>query len=125
MEIKNRYNTDNSSAKNNNFTKLAKYKKQHPKYNCIYAIINDTKPQGQIKIIEHNDIEIKYYSGRCLFEYIFGDNTDIILNTLHNIIDSYIQLHLFKKEMIDCPSLYARLTGTAFPICLYCDATLP
>ena len=56
IELKNRYNTDNYASKKTNLKKLAKYKKTHPSYECIYGIINEknTKPNGYTKIIEYN-----------------------------------------------------------------------
>ena len=41
IEVKNRYNTDNSSSRKSCFDRLAKYKKDHPDFMCIYAVIND------------------------------------------------------------------------------------
>lgn len=90
MEIKNRYNTDNASAKKSNLGKLAKYKKEHTDFECIYAIINDKKPKGKCNIIEHNGVKLIYYSGLCLLNYIFGDDTNAVLNILHKIIGSYL-----------------------------------
>jgi hypothetical protein len=90
MEIKNRYNTDNSSSKKTNLDKLVEYKKKHPDFECIYAVINDIKKDGQRKIIIHNNIEIIYCSGMILLNYIFENDTKIILNILQNIINSYL-----------------------------------
>jgi hypothetical protein len=90
IELKNRYNTDNSSSKKSNFDKLANYKKEHSDFECIYAIVNDTRTQGQRKIIIHNGVEIVYLSGMQLLEYIFVDNTTDVLNILHKIISSYL-----------------------------------
>jgi hypothetical protein len=90
MEIKNRYNTNNASSKKSNFDKLEKYKRKHQDFECIYAVINDKKTKGLHKIFEHNGVELAYYSGMCLLEYIFEDNTNTILNILHKIIYSYL-----------------------------------
>jgi hypothetical protein len=90
MELKNRYNTDNASAKKSNFDKLAKYKRDHSDFECIYAIMNDRKPKGQHKTFEHNGVELVYFSGMCLLEHVFGEETNAILNILHKIIDSHI-----------------------------------
>lgn len=90
MEIKNRYNTDNASSRKSNFDKLAIYKNKHPDFVCMYAVINDKTTNGQYKIFEHGNKELIYISGMHLLEYIFGFNTQYVLTTLHNIINSYL-----------------------------------
>jgi hypothetical protein len=88
FELKNRYNTDNNSARTSNLNKLAKYKKEHDDYKCIYGIINEkiTKPNGCMHIINHDGVELYYYSGRCLLELIFEKDTNDIINTIKHII---------------------------------------
>jgi len=90
MELKNRYNTDNSSSRKANFDKLVKYKNEHPEFECIYGIINDRNMKGDYKIIKHNNVEIKYYSGMCLLDYLFGEDTKQVLDIIHKIIYSYL-----------------------------------
>lgn len=82
IELKNRYNTDNSSSRHYNYSKLAKFKKNNKTFTCIYGIINPKKDfnNGQIKKIIHNYQEIYVYSGNKLFELIFGENYKTILN---------------------------------------------
>lgn len=82
IEIKNRYNTDNSSAKKANFDKLANYKKANPDFDCIYAVINDKIYEGKDELIIHDDMTIRYLSGLKLLEFIFGNDKDIILTNL-------------------------------------------
>lgn len=43
IELKNRYNTENHSSRKQNYDKLAQYKKYHPNYTCIYAVVNEKK----------------------------------------------------------------------------------
>lgn len=90
IELKNRYNTDNASSRKANFDKLAKFKKDNPEYDCIYGIINDTHPNGQIKQIMHDGIIIKYYSGNLLLKYIFGNYFNKIKKLLINNINKFI-----------------------------------
>lgn len=92
IELKNRYNTDNHSSKESNLKKLVKFKKKHPKYECIYGVINEksNKPDGCTKVIIHDDIEIKYYSGKCLLNHIFGENVDDVIKILKKIIGIYL-----------------------------------
>ena len=89
MEIKNRYNTDNHSARKSNLDKLAKYKKEHPEYTCIYGIINCNTKNGKHMIIKHNNVNINYYSGDELLNFIFGDNKNKIITILKKIINSF------------------------------------
>jgi hypothetical protein len=82
MEIKNRYNTDNASAKKSNFNKLTKFKNDNPAYKCIYAVINDKTEIGKEDKIIYNECEIIYLSGNKLLDFIFGNNKDIIIKNL-------------------------------------------
>lgn len=87
MEIKNRYNTDNASAKKANYDKLVKFKADNPDYKCIYAIINDKTKTGKEERIIHNGYEITYFSGNKLLEFIFGDSRDNILKNLQKQLE--------------------------------------
>ena len=84
MEIKNRYNTDNSSARKSNYDKLSNYKHDHPDFECIYGVINDTK--DCVKAINHNNQEIKYYSGRYLLDYVFGNDKENVLKIINAVL---------------------------------------
>ena len=91
IELKNRTNTDNASARKTNLDKLAKFKLQNPDYSCIYGTINDSTlkktTKGFIKKIEHKNVEILHYMGRPLLELIFQDNTDRIIEHMKFIIN--------------------------------------
>ena len=87
MEIKNRYNTDNSSARQTNIRKLENYKLDHPDYTCIYAVINDKTHPRQIKPINNS---VMYYSGDCLLNYVFGSDKDKIVRFLTCTINTYL-----------------------------------
>lgn len=93
IELKNRTNTDNASSKKSNLDKLAKYKKEHPEYTCIYANINaDTEEKtlkGARKIIIHSDVVIEHHIGYEFLNFIFGDNTDEIIIFVKNTIEKY------------------------------------
>jgi hypothetical protein len=73
MELKNRYNSDNQSSRKANLDKLVAFKVQNPEYQCVYGIINDKTAEGSVKVVRHCDTDITYYSGRRLFEYLFGE----------------------------------------------------
>lgn len=92
-EIKNRTTTDNCSSKKANLSKLAKYKRDNPEYNCIYGYVNeDTERatiQGNIKTIIHEGMEIKEYTGMELLKFILGEHTDEIITFIKKIINDY------------------------------------
>jgi len=85
IELKNRHNTDNASSRKSNFDKLAKFKNEHPDYECIYGIINDKTIDGTIKEISHNNQILKYYSGDKLFTLIFGNDKIKIIDFVKRI----------------------------------------
>jgi hypothetical protein len=93
IELKNRTNTDNASSKKSNLDKLSKFKKENPEYTCIYAKINaDTEKktlQGSNKKITHNGVEIEHQVGCQFLTFIFGKNTEEIIEFVKNTIDKY------------------------------------
>jgi hypothetical protein len=93
IELKNRTNTDNASSKKSNLEKLAKFKKAHPEYLCIYANINaDTERKtlsGSIKKISHDGVELDHQIGYDFLKFILGDDTDAIVHFVRNTIDKY------------------------------------
>lgn len=68
MEIKNKFNTCNSSSQKTLLDKLAKYKKENPATRCIWAIANP-KPncQKMKETIIHDGVEIEKIQGIELF----------------------------------------------------------
>ena len=93
IELKSRTNTDNSSSKKANLDKLANFKSENPDYECIYACINDSTEEktkkGLHKIIKHNGVDITIYTGYLFLEFIFEENTEIVLEFLRNTIYSF------------------------------------
>jgi len=92
IELKNRYNTDNSSSKKTNYKKLMIYKKEHPDYDCIYGVINEKNQIGIDKKIKINDYEIRYLSGDKLLTFIFDKNKENIINIIKNIINIHLNI---------------------------------
>lgn len=92
-ELKNRTNTDNASSKKTNFDKLAKFKAEHPEYTCIYANINDDTEentiQNTVKKFQHNGVELEHHIGNQFLKYIFGDDTNAVVEFLKTTIDKY------------------------------------
>lgn len=92
-ELKNRTNTDNASSKKTNFDKLAKFKVEHPEYTCIYANINDETEektlQSTFKKFQHNGVELEHHIGDQFLKYIFGDDTNAVVEFLKTTIDKY------------------------------------
>ena len=92
-ELKNRTNTDNASSKKTNFDKLAKFKAEHPEYTCIYANINDDteekSSQTTVKKFQHNAVELEHHIGDQFLKYIFGDDTNAVVEFLKTTIDKY------------------------------------
>jgi hypothetical protein len=94
IELKNSYNTDNSSSKRANLDKLAAFKKLNEDYTAIYGVINEKhdkneKNFGCVKTIIHNDIPILYYSGDKLFELLLGNDSHVIINKVIEIVQAY------------------------------------
>jgi hypothetical protein len=87
IELKNSFNTDNSSSKKANYDKLSKYKENNKEYTCIYGVINSKKSES--KIIIHNEVEILYLSGDKLFDFIFDENKTKIVDFIKNRVKYY------------------------------------
>lgn len=93
IELKNRTNTDNSSSKKTNLSKLAKFKKNNPEYKCIYANINENTEKktlnGSFKKITFNSFEIEQQTGFEFLNFIFGNDVHLVIYFVKNIIDKY------------------------------------
>jgi len=91
IELKNRTNTDNASAKKSNLDKLAKFKIANPEFTCIYGCINDDTEEktteGKIEIISHQNVELKYYVGMKLLELVLGEHTNTIIKFVKKLIN--------------------------------------
>jgi len=82
IELKNSFNTDNSSSRKTNYEKLLLYKKNNKDYTCIYGVINCKKSES--KIIKYKDIDILYLSSEKLFEFVFEENSKKIVDFIKN-----------------------------------------
>jgi len=84
MEIKNKYNTCNSSSQKTLLDKLSKYKKNNPDTICVWGIINSKPNYKKLQeIIIHNDEKILKIQGSELLKLIFTINDE---NYSHDII---------------------------------------
>ena len=90
IELKNRTNTDNSSSRKTNLSKLAKFKRDNPDYMCIYANINFIKTLGFNKKILHDGVEIEHYVGYEFLKFIFRENFEEIIEFIKNTINKYL-----------------------------------
>jgi hypothetical protein len=94
IEIKNRTNTDNASSKKSNLDKLANFKKNNPDYICIYANVNDDTEvktlKGNTKKILHNGVEIEHQVGNDFLRFVFGSDTELVIDFVKNTIDKYM-----------------------------------
>lgn len=91
MELKNRSNTDNDSARKKNIDKLINYKKKNKDWTCIYAVVHEINSKGELiegkdYIKEYNGYEIRYLSGNKLLDFIFGKNKDDIVGYFKKLI---------------------------------------
>src|SRR5271156_3532924 len=75
MELKNSYNTDNSSSRKENIKKLINSKIDG--YQLVYGIINDINPRDKILCKE-----IRYLSGYLLLSFIMGDQYENVISLL-------------------------------------------
>lgn len=100
IELKNKYNTMNSSSKFAILTKLKIIKKYYPESLCCVGIINGKKTLYQdgnhIKIICKNPL-IYEYSGTELFNLIYG--TSSYYEDLYEIIDEELNAWMIEYEM--------------------------
>jgi hypothetical protein len=79
IELKNRHNTDNSSARKANLDKLARQAEKG--YMAIYGVINDPRPKQ--KTIKHNGQNIYHMSGKHLSQFLYGTpNIQAVLSSI-------------------------------------------
>lgn len=88
VEIKNRYNTDNASAKQRNLEKLATQIQTGHK--AIYGVINDKTKAGIEKKLYHKGKAIEYLSGDALMFKISGIKgfSDILGKIIMKLIET-------------------------------------
>lgn len=95
MEVKNKYNTCNSSSAEALLDKLSKYKKENPQTRCVWAIVN-AKPGSKnlCKKITHNGVEIEKIQGDELFALVFRiGNIDYSTQVINMVKDIIRKIH--------------------------------
>ena len=118
LEIKNKYNTMNSAAKNDTIEKLKKIKEKYPDAICGIGIINGS---NHIKKICEKP-EIFEYSGEELFKLVFNDSNyytivkDCIVNCLKDWINEYKTKEETKEETIS-EQIYSIINTLIYNLC--------
>ena len=72
VELKNKYNTMNSSSRKAVIEKLVKWSAKNPKTTCILGIVNPKNGKGYQKEIQQDGECIKELGGEELFKLVFG-----------------------------------------------------
>ena len=90
MELKNKYNTCNSSSQKTLLDKLAKYKKNNPNTLCVWGIVNPKPNCTKLTdTIVHNGMVIKKIQGADLFKLVFVlDGCDCSQDVIQYIKDT-------------------------------------
>lgn len=94
IELKNKYNTRNSSSKETMYNKLAMYKKDHPNTQCVWGIVNPNPGCTDLRtVIEHNGVKILKVQGKELFKIVFNlygvDCSDEVIRILQAAMTKY------------------------------------
>lgn len=87
IELKNKYNTCNSSSLKTVLDKLADYKRLNPHTRCVFGIVNP-KPRSKClyEKITHNGFELEKIQGNELFKLVFSiDKKDYSKNVIRYI----------------------------------------
>lgn len=90
MELKNAFNTDNKSSRDQNLHKLVSFASRNPEYQPIYAYINDITEDGVDKVIKKNNVKIRILSGNHLLKFLFEDDYENIQTLLHDKLEMYL-----------------------------------
>ena len=134
IELKNRDNTDNSSSRSANLSKLHKFQEQYPDYLCLYGPINsDTEAltqAGRSGVYRCGDKMIPYLTGRQLLDFIMGGDTDRVVDFTKDVMEEYYNRPLVREmyasaEMLEVEKLQKRvleLQEHIKALSLSCDA---
>lgn len=88
IELKNRFNTDNSSSRSANYDKMTNIIPDKTA-TCIYGIINDKNRHGSKKEIVHNGCKLYIYSGERLLKHVFGKQYSEIMKYVINVVKEW------------------------------------
>jgi hypothetical protein len=91
MELKNRYNTCNSSSKKFIINRLLEFQKENKEYSCVYAYINCESINNEG--VDHIVKGIRYLTGNKLLHFMFGDKYKNIVRLLKKHIKN-----IYKNE---------------------------
>lgn len=91
MDVKNSWNTCNSSSKKGLLDKLSKYKKENPKTRCIWAVVNPKNGCKKLsEKITHDGVEIEKIQGMELFKLVFSIGSNDYSSQIIRIVKRYI-----------------------------------
>lgn len=91
MELKNSWNTDNSSSRAQNLRKLTKFASSNPDYQPIYAFVNTKKSSGEDKFITFENHQVRILSGKKLLRYVLGKNYKKTVACLKETIPKFLK----------------------------------
>lgn len=91
MELKNSINTDNSSSRKHNISKLKQYITKNPDYTAIYGFVNDKKPEGRDETKDEGGFIVRYLSGKKLLKFVFGNDYDDVISAFRQKIKPFLE----------------------------------
>ena len=86
VELKNSAKSDSSAARRQKYKMLLDYKKKHPSFQVVYAVINDKTAKDKMV----HDNTIRYVSSTHALSLIFDKNCDRVVKVMSQVVEEYL-----------------------------------
>lgn len=98
IELKHKFNTDNSSSRKSNMYKLSQQKRKNENARCIYGVINGYNGKAKSKMEDHGGQMIEILHGEELFKVVYGDDYRVLTEEMKRYI---VQCHKMLENCME------------------------
>ena len=93
VELKTSAHSDSSAARRRKYDMLVEYKKKHPQFQVVYAVINDATPKDKMV----HDGQVRYVSWTNALQLLFDDDYNKVITAMEQVVGEYLKLSKLSK----------------------------
>jgi hypothetical protein len=98
VELKTSTHSDSSAARRRKYDMLVQFKKKHPDYQVVYAVINDNTAKDKMV---HDD-QVRYVSWTNALNLLFGSDYNKVITVMEQVVEEYLKMTKLAKT--ECTS---------------------
>jgi len=93
VELKTSTHSDSSAARRRKYDMLVEFKRKHPDYQVVYAVINDNTAKDKMV----HDGQVRYVSWTHALTLLYGAEYNKVINVMEQVVEEYLKVSNLAK----------------------------